>query len=383
VTPNRDTLARTRSTLIKQAAIRFRLTYVQLGFAFEPIRENIIAGAGVTQVKTRDLMAGGYEPSEHKCLIVTDLEQSVLRTGQVSLGGLREEVIRRVDAGQIICFVSRAPRYAYAAIPGSSLLEDSAFVAIPLLSAEESERDTGPRWARSWRLPCIALDAEPDVPALLRALLQELGPGILAALDHALFEIDPKSTSGLAYLDPRELEALRCAGLIMRDEGADHWILVVSEYVRELKDALGDLMSAATGPPLELRSVAEGLWFVERALRAEVRSLAVKTWGNAWRDSVLGGLAPEVLRRAQLDSAIASTTIGQLRDPLEWLTLGELIDIAQSEKFGGLGKSPVLWRKLQEQLVPIRNRLAHVRMLKGTDEEIVATWVGAVRSWFK
>ncbi len=367
---------------LAQSLVRFRLTFVQLGASFEPMRSDLLAGIGATECSVSELVNGDNPPETTQKLVVTDLERSLDDERSPTLGSLRSEIMKRIDAGQNICLVSRAPRCAYAAVPGSSILEDCAFVAIPILDGPEIGRTSGPQWSRSWRLPSISLVQSPPISELLAKILTELGPAVLSALDHALFEVDPRSTVGLTYLSDREQEALRSAGVIMPDTDSG-WVLVVSEYLKELKEVLSDLISQTTVAQADLRVVVEGLWYIERTVRAETRKVAVSKWGNTWRNSVLGGeISQEVLRRAQLDGLIGSTKVGDLRDPLEWLTLGELVDLVKSEKFTGLGKSPVLWRRLQEQLIPVRNRLAHVRMLKASDAEHVTTWVGAVRTWF-
>ncbi|ALV40066.1 hypothetical protein AU252_01870 [Pseudarthrobacter sulfonivorans] len=97
----------------------------------------------------------------------------------------------------------------------------------------------------------------------------------------------------------------------------------------------------------------------------------------------MGGLQPEILRRAQLDTNVTAKSVTDLRDPLEWLTLGELMDLVRSEKFNNLGIEAAIWRKFQEQVVPVRNRLAHVRMLKSEDAEVVSMWAKMIRLRFK
>ena len=95
--------------------------------------------------------------------------------------------------------------------------------------------------------------------------------------------------------------------------------------------------------------------------------------------AAVGGLATEVLKRAQLDSSLSAVSVRELRDPLEWLTLSELLDIITSKRIGGLGVALHIWQKFREQVLPIRNRLSHMRLLKSRDEETVSIWVGVIR----
>ncbi|PCC41541.1 hypothetical protein CIK65_16695 [Brevibacterium aurantiacum] len=209
--------------------------------------------------------------------------------------------------------------------------------------------------------------------------ISEIGSGLVAALDHAMFEVDPKNvTAGLQFLGPREIEGLRGAGLISID---DDFKPKLTQHLSSklLKDALAEYISRAVESSDQLPVVVSGLWRIERTIRGAVRTQALAQYSSDWRASSVGSLKEEVLRRARLEGHVAAKSIQDIRDPLEWLNLGELLDIVRGDKFKGLGVEQAIWRKLQEQLVPIRNRLAHVRMLKSDDHEIVQTWVAVVR----
>ncbi|MGW1347445.1 hypothetical protein ACWCOV_40780 [Kribbella sp. NPDC002412] len=373
---NIEDVVAARASLVARSLTRHRLVYLQIGAAFDPIRGEMFEKLHLEHVSAAGAIAAESPPTSSPAIAIEGLEELVHpRSTNPTMGALREEVLARVEAGQSVCLVSRAPRCAFGSIPGSSLLEDCALVALPLLNESESP-GPHPNWSGGWRIPAISSSDSGNVPNVLRKILQELGNGTLAALDHALFEIDPKSVNGIRFLDNRDLEALRCCGLIaVSDRG---WELTIPEHLKVLKEELAYLLSKSTTPPIELNAVVSGLWYAERTIRLAVRKAALDKWGDQWRASVLGGLASEALKRAQLDSSTAATKITELRDPLEWLTLGELLDIVRSEKFSNLGKDPLFWRKLQEQLVPIRNRLAHVRILKSTDEEVVTTWIAMI-----
>ncbi|GAA2203518.1 hypothetical protein GCM10009849_36230 [Sinomonas flava] len=216
---------------------------------------------------------------------------------------------------------------------------------------------------------------------VFRAALREIGQGLIAALDHALFEVNPKGTDGLEFLEARELEGLRGSGIIkVGDDGKP--LLALPGTARFLREALAAHISESATPAAILPDVTSGLWFIERKIRNALRSAALAKYQDNWRASVLGARNGEVLRRAQLDTNVAAKSVTDLRDPLEWLTLGELMEIVRSDKFDNLGVEAVIWRKLQEQLIPIRNRLAHVRILKSEDAEVVRMWATLIKSRF-
>jgi hypothetical protein len=208
-----------------------------------------------------------------------------------------------------------------------------------------------------------------------------MGQGLVSALDHALFEVNPKGVDGLKFLAPRELEGLRGGGIVKIDESGKS-SLAMPQSAKLLREALAAHVSGTVAPASILPEVTSGLWYVERRIRNAVRSAAIDRFGANWRADSVGGLKEEVLRRAQLDTNVAAKSVADLRDPLEWLTLSELMDIVRGSKFDNLGVEAAIWRKLQEQLVPIRNRLAHVRMLKSEDAEVVSMWASLIRARF-
>lgn len=368
-----------RSDAIRASLARHRLVLIQMGAAFEAMRQSMLERLGAELVTVSDVLSKTYDFSKSASYVITDIEVLVTPTSgrpEVTMGALREIVIKLMDEGKNICLVSRAPRVAFASIPGSSILEDAALLHLPLLSLEECPNEG--RSEIGWKLPTIGMGADVRLEDLFVSILKELGPGVLSSLDHCVFEIDPRGAAGLAYLSHRDKEALRCAGLVEVDTSG-RCSLTIPNRLLELKSALADVISSTTVPARDLAAVVNGLWYIERTIRSTLRSAAVSIDGPKWRSSIVGALSTEVLSRARLDSSISAASVKELRDPLEWLTLGELLDIARSNKFNGLGVDAVIWRRFVEQVMPIRNRVSHMRDLKGNDEEIVGMWVGLVR----
>ena len=355
---------------------RHRLVFAQMGAIFEPVRPIILEKMSGVHLSIQDRVNWEEATRGGRLAVIADLELCAgVHSG--SLGQVRENVLSLIDADMQVLLLSRIPRASYASVPGSSVLEDSALAVIPLLSSDEVEGDASVMPA-GWQWPLVSSGVA-EVGDSLRKVLAEVGSGVVAALDHALFEVDPKGVEGLKFLAPREIEALRGAGLLVVS-GTGETTFPSGLRARAVRDALESHISEEVGPAGDLAEVANGLWLIERSIRAALRRSAIAKYPKDWKGSVIGGLGPEVLRRAQLDSSVAATTVNQLRDPLEWLTLGELMDIVRGVKFANLGQEPAVWRKLQEQLVPVRNRLAHVRMLKTSDVEVVSMWTGVIRS---
>lgn len=350
-----------------------------MGAVFEPLREGVCAALQGISATISQRNEWQEMTRDHRTLIITDLERCVETAADV-LGEVRAMIFSLLDEGKMVCLLSRAPRISYRSVPGSSVLEDAALVTLPLLTASEISSCDEDQLESGWPWPSVTY-GQPLSLDNFRAALSDVGQGLVAALDHALFEVNPKGTDGLEFLAARELEGLRGAGII-KISGDGKPFLAFPRSTRMLREALASHVSETVTPASILPEVTVGLWYVERKIRSKLRATAITKYSDDWRTASVGGLKDEILRRAQLDTNVAAKTIADLRDPLEWLTLGELMDIVRSSKFDNLGVEPAIWRKLQEQLVPIRNRLAHVRMLKSEDAEVVSMWATLVKGRF-
>lgn len=367
-----------RRRQLEATLTRHRLVFLQLGASFRVLRGDLLNTIADTVVGVEDVLAGLDE--RPPCVIaISNLESlSLASKGSDRLSSLRERSLHLLDGGHRVCLVSTAPRIAFGSVPGSSLLEDAALALLDVL--EESELGASGDRGPMWHLPEGSFGESNAY--LMEEILGELGTGVLSALDHCLFEIDPRSASGLAFLSIREAEALRGAGLVaVSSDGRIE--LANGRSLAEIKAAVAQLLGTLTDAPAELSAVSNGLWFIERTMRSALRRHVIQSEGDRWRGAAVGGLAAEVLKRAQLDSNLSAVSVRELRDPLEWLTLSELLDIITSTRFGGLGVAVHIWQKFREQVIPVRNRLSHMRLLKSRDEETVSIWVGVIRQAFR
>ncbi len=114
-------------------------------------------------------------------------------------------------------------------------------------------------------------------------------------------------------------------------------------------------------------------------IRRKVRSAAIEQFGARWRAQVVGGDLPnKILERARGEAYPGAVSLKEIRDPLEWLTLGELLEVA-THGFMGLGLDSVVWRKFAQDVLPARNRLTHMRLARRGDRELIGMWAVQVR----
>jgi hypothetical protein len=149
----------------------------------------------------------------------------------------------------------------------------------------------------------------------------------------------------------------------------------VKNRLGELKDALSDALAANTEVQESVNSVFRELWVIERSIRRALRSRAKVVWGKSWRQQVLGGDLPaKVLERASVAAYAAAKSLAEIRDPIEWLTLGELLETRSRQPIGELGIESTLWTLFASEMLPIRNRLSHMRLMRSEDIPMVMKW---------
>ncbi|WP_194410043.1 hypothetical protein [Microbacterium cremeum] len=345
--------------LIHQKAEQLRVVFLQLGSSNEPARRALTSSHLAVQT-VRTYMKPDRERVEGT-LLLDNMEDLAVTSPDVAMGALRERVFADVDAGTRVVLLSRAPRIAYPAVVGSSLLDDASFAHAPVV------KSNGPEG-----FPACVEDGTDPTP-LLRQALSELGPELCASLDRALYESMLTGETALSTLSARELEALDGAGITAPNGATRSWNF--SKHLVPLKSALDDVLSDDLDPQHQLTDVSAGLWKIERIIRREIRKRAVTAWGGSWRQQCLNAdLTEKVLERATEEAYLAATSIKHLRDPLEWLSLGELLQLKDRTEIGDLGLNAAFWRRFGAQIMPIRNRLAHMRTLRPDDATNVVKW---------
>lgn len=344
---------------ILQKVEQLRIVFLQLGASNEPARRALLdSGATVKPVQT--YLNEQSEP-RNGTLVLDQVESFITANEGSRMGILRERVFEDVDAGARVILLSRAPRIAFPSVVGSSLLDDASFAHAPIVQC---------RTADEW--PTCIVDGLPAPEVLCRALW-ELGIDLCASLDRVVYESLLTGAEALGLLGARELEALDGSGFTARDGNTRTWNF--PKYLAPLKEALDNVLADALEPQQNFADVSAGLWKIERMIRREVRRRAITAWGKNWRAQCLNGDLPaKVLERATESAYLGATSIKQLRDPLEWLSLGELLQLKDRSEIGSLGLTAAHWRHFGSEIMPIRNRLAHMRSLYPEDAARVVQW---------
>lgn len=374
-----NNVAQERALEIRKRLKRFKLVFVQCGSMFDMLREPLLSELGGTVLDAVEFAANSIIPDISVGPVILNGMERFARTGQangVTLGSLRMNVNTLRDSDIEICMISRCPRIAYAPVIGSNLLDDASPHYLPLLKPRElgDENEQHDESA----LPDIALDGLADEAFLLRTALNELGMSALTELDFALYEARDDSRF-VRSLDSAAADALRGAGLVHYENG--ELVLIAPIKIWRFRESVADVIADLVQPQADLANVSQGLWQIERTIRRALRSAAIEAHGAKWRKNLFNeSIATAVLERARSDVNATASNISELRDPIEWLSLGELLEVVQSRKFDGLFWDSVAWRRFTQDVVPIRNRLSHMRLLKKGDQSTVHMWLNRIES---
>ncbi|TLM83481.1 hypothetical protein [Pseudarthrobacter sp. NamE5] len=371
-----------RSKQARNKVKRRGLLFIQLGIVFEVLREDFLANLGGRCVTAEELCAGApTELPQEGILVITDFEVMTApgRSSSHPLGVLRKVISEVMEVGVDVCLVSRAPRVAFPKVPGSSIIEDASVFHLPLLAAEECESFEGDQKPPGYLLPAVGIEKR-DCAEVFHHSLRELGVGTLASLDHALYETETKSADMIKHLDVAQSEALRGAGLLRTNEDGDY-VFAVPNRINEFREALAHALADVVLPQDDWREVADGLFTIERMIRRSLRNAAIERHQGRWRKQVAnhGDLAEKLVKRANGDAYLTALSVAELRDPIEWMSLGELLEVVRSNNYAGLGITDSTWQRFAFEVLPIRNRLSHMRLIKDRDKATITAWV----AWIK
>lgn len=318
---------------------------------------NVHAGDRVKVVRTLDEVVGTIEVDRPICWAGFGAPERT--TDAVGfLGDARAAVHELLTRGGRLCILSEQPQIAFPDCRGSSLLADAHLFRLPPGSVGPNVWEAG------------AEDGERV------AVLRSLGAECLAFVDMLVHDLQAWRHLDSSLGGHLEWEALEGAGLIQRQRG-ERVHPLVSQAV--LRAPLEEAIAQTCWPQADLGSAAEHLFAIERLLRHAVRVRAIWKYDKAWRGALFGeDVRNRILERARTDFGPAPT-IKSVRDPLEWITLGELFDIVQSEKVDRLEVPEGMWRRMAGDVLPVRNTFGHMRLLRRADLQKTATWLAGMQ----
>ena len=344
--------------LLQQCA-RWNIVFIQLGDAFPTTRESIAPRVD-SVVEVENYLTD--DRSDGAIRLVDNVEK-LLAPGAPTLGQLRERVIADRDNGVRVVLLSRKPRIAFPNPPGSEILRDAKMVPPPVYRLDEgAQTDFG----------FEATQEGTPTDIVIAQALRELGQAACASLDALMFE-DGRDSDGLTGMEEPLQEALISSGLIVTEGDKVSWAVKNAES--RLRVALSDVISGVRRPPPELARVSEECWAIERLIKQSLRARAKVLWGDDWSAELLGtDFGATVLTRARRGTYPTADVLLDLRDPLEWLSLGEVLDVQARSGVGSLGVHNSMWTKVRAELLPVKDRVERSQLMRKTDIDVAHRW---------
>lgn len=335
----------TALTLI-QALAAYRLVYVHVGALHGPARElyDATSGLGFAEISGTALVEAPTVADPHLThLHVTGLE--ALRCRGESLSILRSRVVTLLEKSTTVCLSGRLARTCFMSSPGSSIFIDSS----PYYLA--------PDWNKS------------GLTQLLRSAFSEVSVGTLMELERAIFDFDATTDDLTSHLTGTAVDEMRSAGVLVRSQSGA-LTLARPRVVSELRDAVSDAVADLVEAPERMGELAEQMFALERSIRAAIRASSLEARERRWRRGLLPpDLESKAVERAQADGLVGVRKVHELRDPLEWLSFGELLTVASQLGLGD--RPPSFWDKVRADIAPVRNRLSHMRVPHEADLGLV------------
>lgn len=394
-------------TLALDEARRFPLIFIHAGALFDPnlVVEGLLGGAASQghTVAIVDVSQTSYAFASDTC-VLTGFGELVGRADRCErLAQARSMVIEALDSGRRFIAVSEVPKLRLLGCAGSQLIIDARTVFLPRVSTNRisdemramglSEPEARFVGDMCMGLPGLARavvkaseNAGEDRPAAKRAAVVETRKALLTAIRElgtegivALDDLVSRDEWQLdeASMDPLVFEALRGAGLVEVVRESADVSLMAPRLRKQYAAAVREASDAWVDPPADVGPILTGLWEIERRIRRMVQQRAVQRHGGNWIDGVLcpADVKERVVSRVQADRA-AHVPIERIGNPLEWMTLDEVLDWLEREAdWAYPAEAPaLLFRRLRIDLQPVRNRAAHFRLPHLRDADIVARW---------
>lgn len=215
-------------------------------------------------------------------------------------------------------------------------------------------------------------EAEVYLKETLELAVDELGPEALALLEHFVLDLG-------TYEVPEEdvpasfLAAWTDAGVAKVDDATGHVEMFAGAWRPAVKECLTAALEKTIAPPADWRRLVESLFTYERFVRLTLAAHLRAKHGASWCSEGLGPLSGKALVMAQGEGYSASNGADDLPTPLDWLLLEELLEVARGCSAGGHvgGVSQREWERHAAVMIPIRNRVMHMRLPRPGDLQAV------------
>jgi hypothetical protein len=330
-------------------------------------------------------------------VVVPDFE-SVLRSAHpdIHLRRCRPNLQHAGEVGAAWLVVSRVPESRYPLIDGSTVTIDSArhrmhylpddkLSGLPGVTAKDAgviaRFSGGSRAIADALVRLITSDLPHDeqitaagrvTTEVLTCTLKELGPELLAWLERWVLERDMLSIS-IADVRNDALFELRASGACEMDPVDERVELFAPPHTATWRKALDAALSDLLEAPAHWESVVADLFFIERRLRRALATLLESRYGKKWGTRLPEDMQSRIIESFRRNASAGVSKITDIARPLDWVTFGDLFVLiprfSPSDRLEGLSVTD--WRTIADAILPVRDRVSHMRLLRDGDRQAV------------
>jgi hypothetical protein len=163
----------------------------------------------------------------------------------------------------------------------------------------------------------------------------------------------------------------------MRPVDQDEGILEILPLTRRplWLSVLGESLEEIIDPPSDWFGLAQKLFKFERDLRIQLKGAFYNLHGDQWASILLLDHQEQIIHFARRDTTPLVAGLSDVRSPLDWITLTQLLDLAADVADSGsdriVGHTAAEWRELSAIVIPVRNRIGHMRLVREGDKDSV------------
>ncbi len=358
----------------------------------------------VTGLPVRELVAKDVDHEEEFAapvvIVLTGLQVVADDSDAYALARMRPSLTAAVERGSLLLILSCVPRLRLTGHVGSLVSMDCAYYrftqvrereAAEILDGIDPKEQTQIKdWSQLQPslLRRFAAVARSDfsnrqklaasnlaLAEVYASCFEQLGPDIATWLEYWLFEYEADTADRLDVPDDI-LEALTSAGLARLDDAGDALVLAPGPARDAIKATLRDYLDNVVHPPPRWPELTAALFNLERMIRAAAKREYRDRHGDKWREALPEKGLAKAVGRAQAEVP-AYSSVELLPNPLDWMTLSELADVVDAccqEHACLAGISGRTWTNLFMEVEPVRNRTAHMRLMRLGDLDTVRRW---------
>lgn len=289
--------------------------------------------------------------------------ESAAENKQNELGIIRAIISEEIDSFSKVILISKIPKVVYASAIGSDLIAE-AYNLIPDFQIE-FEKYFDPSY-----------DLSKNYYNIFRELIDSWGFSNISNLNEILWDYKINFESEISESFSEDLINLfRCSGLISISSDGGGYVWDYPEYEMEFRLALSDSVSSYTVMESKRqREIFPKLWTIERKLRNLVRESLIKKYGlNQWRSELYSSFKDNgtsnissTIKSIQSYTGQPYESLEEISDPLEWINFSELFTVIEKNELD-IGIDKIKLKLIDERLRPIRNKVAHMRILTNSD----------------